>query len=395
MTPLERLIRKKEKLIVGLMSGTSVDAIDAVLVSVRGSGTDTRFRQIGFRSFAYPRGFRDYVLSVSQPGGGSVDAISALNILFARMFADAVLALTKKTGIPPGRIDLIGSHGQTIHHVPAEHKLFGKKIRSTLQIGDPSAIAKFTGIPTVGNFRVGDMALGGQGAPLVPYFDYLAFRSSTKNRAVLNIGGIANITLLKNQCREKDVLAFDTGPGNMVIDAIMARLFGLPYDRHGAVAARGKILPGLLRQLMGHRYFSRPLPKSTGREMFGDTFVKSILHLSRRERKEDIVATVTEFTAVSIADQFQRHLRPRLRGARLHELIVSGGGTKNVTLMKTLTRCFFPSAVLCSDERGVPSDAKEALCFALLANETLAGHPANIPSVTGAASGTVLGSISL
>lgn len=395
MTRLESIIRKKERLIIGLMSGTSVDSVDAVLVKVRGSGAGTSFRQMAFYSMPYPKGLKQFVLHHSASGKGSVDIVSSLNMLFAQFFADAVFALLKKAGIHRSSVDMIGSHGQTIHHLPQVRTMFGKKIRSTFQIGDPSAIAKLTGIVTVGNFRTGDVALGGQGAPLVPYFDYLAFRTAKDNRALLNIGGIANVTLLKWNGTANTIVAFDTGPGNMVIDALMMHLFGLPFDRNGSAASRGRILPEVLRQLMKHPYFRRPLPKSTGREVFGDTFVKNILHLARGARKEDIIATATEFTALTVYDQFNRFLRKRLKGDLLHELIISGGGSKNMAIVGALKKYFHPSELLSTDELGVPSSSKEALCFALLANETINGNPSNVPHVTGASARTVLGTIAL
>ncbi len=395
MTRLEQIGKKKEKIVVGLMSGTSVDSIDAVLVKVRGSGTSTQFKQLAFHTHRYPKGFKEFVLQNSLPGTGSVDTVSALNILCATFFADAVLALVKKSGLSSSKIDLIGSHGQTIHHVPQSRSLFGKNISSTLQIGDPSTIAKLTGIVTVGNFRTGDMALGGQGAPLVPYFDFLAFRSPKFNRAILNIGGIANITLLKKNCTVNDVFAFDTGPGNMVVDALMKHYYGKQFDRRGAAAAKGRILPLLLREMMQNPYFKQAPPKSTGRELFGAAFIKNILRYSAKSSAEDVIATATEFTALTIYDQFTRFLRKRLGGQPLHELIISGGGSKNEMIIGSLKKYFLPARVSISDEYGVPSDSKEALCFALLANETLCGNPSNLPSVTGALQRTILGTISL
>lgn len=395
MTQLEKIIRKKEKIVVGLMSGTSVDSVDAVLVKISGSGVSAKFKQLAFYSHRYPKGFKEFVVRTSLPGAGSVDTISTLNILSANFFADAVRMLAKKADIPLEKIDLIGTHGQTIHHLPQSRKLFGKKIRSTLQIGDPSTIAKLTGIVTIGNFRTGDMALGGQGAPLVPYFDFLAFRSSKHNRALLNIGGIANITLLKKNCSVNDIFAFDTGPGNMVVDALMKQYYNKPYDQNGSVAAAGKINPRLLKKMMQHSYFKQPPPKSTGREEFGDAFIKYILRLSRGERKQDVVATATEFTALTIYDQFNRFLRKRLRNDILHELIISGGGSKNEMIVNSLKKFFMPSHIAFSDEYGVASNSKEALCFALLANETLCGNPSNVPSVTGASKRTILGTISI
>jgi anhydro-N-acetylmuramic acid kinase len=396
MTQLEALIRKKKKLVVGLMSGTSVDSIDAVLVSITGSGISTRFTQIAFHTHRYPKGYQKFVLQNSLPGSGSVDSLSTLNILSAHFFADAVKAVAKKAKIPLTKIDLIGSHGQTVHHLPKEHRIFGKSIRSTLQIGDPATIAKLTGIITVGDFRTGDMALGGQGAPLVPYMDYVTFRSKKDNRVLLNIGGIANITLLQKDCSINDVAAFDTGPGNMIVDALMKELYEKPFDNNGETASRGKILTGLLGSLLHHPYFIQPLPKSTGREIFGEMFVKKILTGRQKNiRNEDIVATVTEFTALTIYQQFNRFLRKRLKGEMLDQLIVSGGGSKNRVMMDALRRYFSPTQIVTSDSLGVSSDAKEALCFALLANETIAGNSSNIPNVTGARSKTILGKICL
>lgn len=395
MNILQKLQRKKKKLVVGLMSGTSVDSIDAVLVEISGYGFSTSLKRRAFVSLPYPQGFREFVLRHSLPGSGSVDTISQLNILFAHFFADAVTTVAKKAGVPLSSIDLIGSHGQTVHHIPNERKFFGKSVRSTLQLGDPSTIAKRTGIVTVGNFRTADMALGGQGAPLVPYFDFLIFRSQTKHRALLNIGGIANMTLLKKNCTVDEVVAFDTGPGNMVIDAAMKTLFGKEFDRNGETARKGKIIPTVLRRLMNHSYFSRPLPKSTGRELFGNKFTDRLLRTCKGKKKEDIIATVTEFTALSIFDQYNRFLRRWLKEEPLHELIVSGGGTMNDTLMDSLKHYFHPTTIVSSAAFGVNSQEKEALCFAVLANETIHEQPANIPLVTGAQHTTVLGTICL
>lgn len=393
MTRLERIMKKKERIVIGVMSGTSVDSVDAVMVKVRGCGLTSTFSELVFHKHSYPKGYREYVLANSHPGTGTVDTLSTLNILSAQFFAGAVTALIKKSGIPSSKIDLIGSHGQTVHHLPSVQKLFGKSVRSTLQIADPSTIAKLTGIVTVGNFRVADMALGGQGAPLVPYFDLLRFRSKKYHRALLNIGGIANITLVKKNASANDVAAFDTGPGNMVIDALMKRWFNSPYDKNGAVAASGRILPSLLAELLRHSYFRRPLPKSTGREEFGDTFVKNILHLSRGVQRMNVIATITEMTALTIYDQFNRFVRKKLNGDTLHELIISGGGSKNRTLVNSLRRYFSPAKIMFSNELGVSSDSKEAVCFALLANDCVSGFPTNIPSVTGASARTVLGVI--
>ncbi len=392
MSRLAKLIRKKKRLVVGIMSGTSVDSLDAVLVEISGTGTSTRFRQRAFVSHAYPKGYREFVLKNSLPGSGTVDVLTSLNFLIAHYIADAVKAVARKGRVALADIDLIGSHGQTVQHIPVPREMYGRRIASTLQLGDPSVIAKLTGIVTVGNFRPADMALGGEGAPLIPYYDYVAFRSPVKNRLLLNIGGIANITSLPAGCAVKDVLAFDTGPGNMVIDALAMELFGLPCDRGGRIASRGKIHTDLISDLLRHPYLRRTPPKSTGRELFGRHFVDAVLAKARGVRKEDLIATLSEFTPLTVYQQYTRFLRRRL--PKIDELVVSGGGTKNAYLMEALRRYFQPAKILTSDSLGVSSDAKEALCFAILANETISGTASNIPSVTGASAPTILGTIS-
>ena len=389
---LLQVMKKKKRRIIGLMSGTSADSIDAALVTITGSGFKTRYTLDSFVSFKYPRGYREYVLANSQPGSSSVDELCRLNVLAAEFFADAARAVAKRARIPLSAVDVIGSHGQTVHHLPAAKKMFGKQVRSTLQLGDPSAIAKLTGVITVGNFRAGDIALDGQGAPLVPFFDAITFRSRTKNRLLVNIGGIANVTLLPKNCPLADVRAFDTGPGNMLIDTVMAELYGKQYDASGAVAARGDILVDIIQCALRLPYFKTPPPKSTGRELFGTALVTELLKSAHGARREDIIASITEITPLTIYQQFLLYLR---HICSVDEVIVSGGGSLNRTIMDRLTRYFAPAEVLTSDDVGLLSDAKEAVCFAILANETISGNPANLPGVTGALRATVLGSINL
>lgn len=374
------------------MSGTSADGIDAVLLEVQGDGLKTRFHQVAFVTIPFPNGLRAFLFQNSDPTHARLDDIARLNILLGELFADAAHKVARKAGRRTSEIDLIGSHGQTIVHLPEPHALFGREISATLQIGDPSLIAKRTGVVTVGDFRVADIAVGGGGAPLVPYVDYLLFRSVAKNRALLNIGGIANITVLPRQCTLKEVTAFDTGPGSMVIDAVMNHFFNKPFDRNGEIASRGKILPHLLRWMMRHPYLGKKPPKLTGREMFGEAFVEKLLRKSNRKHKEDVVATVSAFSALAVYDAYIRFIRPRLK---LDELLVSGGGVHNQFIMDILTRCFEHVKVLPVEKFGMSSDAKEAICFALLANETLAGNPSNVPGATGARAVTVLGKICL
>lgn len=392
MSLLSRLQRKTTRLVVGLMSGTSVDGIDAALVRVSGKGPSMRLRLVSYVAYPYPKGFREFVLNNSLPGQGSVDTISQLNILHAHFFADAVKRLARKNRLSLSRIDLIGSHGQTIHHIPQPRKMFGKNIRSTLQIGDPATIAKLTGIPTVGDFRTGDMAVGGGGAPLVPYLDFILFRSSTKNRLLLNLGGIANVSVLPKNSGPDEVMAFDTGPANMLIDALMMKYFRRAYDDRGRVAKSGRVIDDLLDWMMTHPFLSLRPPKSTGREVFGDTYVRQIMRRARRNKPRDIIATVTEFTASSVFDQYERFIRKRCQA---DELIVSGGGVHNRAMMESLVRHFHTIPVNLAEEYGISSDAKEAMLIALLASETINEQPANMPGVTGARRSVILGKICL
>jgi len=376
------------------MSGTSLDGIDAALVKISNNGSDTEIELINFITIPYPNELRDKLLENSLPGGGTVEDICRLNFLIADYYVDAVSNLCDRSEIQVSELDLIGSHGQTIQHLPEAEKFFGKNIQSTLQLGEPSVIATKTGIVTVGNFRSADMAIGGQGAPLVPYFDFLLFASKTINRILLNIGGIANVTVLPKNISSFDILAFDTGPGNMVINALMKKFYNREYDEDGEVASQGNISQELLEKLKQFYYFTKAVPKSTGREDFGKSFVDEILSVSEQLKlcSDDIITTATELTALTIADALRLTNLPL---NKVDELIVSGGGAFNKFLMKSLTKFFRYSDVLASDKFGIPVDAKEAICFAVLANETIHGNPTNLPSVTGAKRETVLGSISL
>jgi anhydro-N-acetylmuramic acid kinase len=376
----------------GLMSGTSADGIDVAIVRFSPAPRGLRLRLLGFRTAPYPKGFRSFLLKNSDSRTADLAEISTLNVLVAEFFSDALLGLAASLDIDPGDISFAGSHGQTICHLPGPTPAFGRRVRSTLQVGSPSLIAKRTGIVTVGDFRAGDVALGGSGAPLVPICDYLFYRDGGRNRAALNIGGIANITVIPRACPPGRVSAFDTGPGNMLIDRVVSALYGKACDQGGAIALRGRIIPALLSRLAAHPYIRTAPPKSTGREMFGDALAGDILRRSKGERKEDVVATVTEFTAMSVYANCLLHV-PRKDFPE--DLIVSGGGAHNAYLVEALMRYFHPARVSTADDWGIPSDAKEAVCFALLAWRTLKGLPGNIPSVTGALRPTPLGVICL
>jgi len=372
------------------MSGTSLDGIDAVLLRVRGTGTRTRFQQLAFVERPFPHGLRQALLRNSVPETSRVDEIARLNFVLATQYAAAVNAVARKAGVKLTDVDLIGSHGQTIHHLPKPVRWFGSPVAATFQIGDPSVLATLTGITTVGDFRVADIAVGGQGAPLVPYFDWLVFRSSTLNRLVLNIGGIANITVLPRGCTADRISAFDTGPGNMVVDSLMHEFYGKPYDQQGRVASSGAVSLQLFSRLIQHPYLKHRPPKSTGREDFGAEFVNEILSHTRGFDREDVIATASQFTAFAVYDAYVRFVSRRMR---VDELVVSGGGARNRFFRDELQRYFAPARVRSAEDFGVDPDAKEAVCFAVLANETLAGNPANLPRVTGARRKVILGKI--
>ncbi len=392
MFPVLNLYHKKEKLVIGLMSGTSLDGIDAALVKIFNSGKDTKIEMVNFFTMPYPDELVDKLLNISQSCQTTIEEICRLNIVVAEYYLDAIKQLCRRSKVDLARVDLIGSHGQTIQHLPNVESYIGKKIRSTLQIGDPSLLASRTGIVTVANFRNADLALGGQGAPLVPYFDYLIFSSSRLNRILLNIGGIANVTILPKNCRLENVIAFDTGPGNMVIDRLMQILYNQPFDNHGSVAQQGKVSLPLLEKLLAFSYFKKAPPKSTGREEFGDEFVAKVIELGSQIKLPDydLIATATELTARSIFDGISKGAS---EFALPDQIIVSGGGMFNRSLMTALRKLFDKTEILTSDELGISGEAKEALCFAVLANETISGNPANLPSVTGASRPAILGAI--
>jgi anhydro-N-acetylmuramic acid kinase len=379
---------RKGRIVVGLMSGTSVDGIDAVVLRVQGNGIRTRFEQLGYHERPFPAAVRAMILRNSLTETARIDEITRLNMLLAHLYADAVRVVARKARIPMDRVDLIGCHGQTVHHLPRPVRIAGKRIRATLQLGDPSALATLTGITTVGNFRIADMAVDGQGAPLVPYFDWLMFRSDRVSRILLNIGGIANITVLPAGCSAEDITAFDTGPGNMLVDGLMKRLYDRPFDRGGRTASAGKPVPALLRWLLAHPYLRTRPPKSTGRELFDEAFLTKVLEKSAGSLHEDVIHTVALFTPLAIHDAYRRFVQRR---ARVDELIVSGGGAKNAFFLEALREVFGRVRVLTADDAGMSGDAKEAICFAILANETMAGNPANLPRVTGARRPVVLG----
>jgi len=375
--------------VIGLMSGTSADGIDAALVEVEGNPQKLSWEVLAFVEIPYPKAVRQSILELCDARTGSVDAICSMNVALGEWFADAALAVCDAANVSPEEVDAIGSHGQTIHHLPHATLAGGKSVRSTLQIGDPAVIAERTGMATVSDFRTRDMAVGGQGAPLVPLVDFMLFRSQDVGRVLLNIGGIANLTVLPKGGQIEDVFAFDTGPGNMVIDGVVHAVTqgAMTFDLDGKLARQGVPVEGILKKYMEHPFFKQAPPKSTGREMFGRSLVEEWVRLS--DSAEDLVATATAWTAQSIADALARFVAPV---CTVDELVVSGGGAKNPVLMASLSDAL-GLRVMTSDDLGLQSEAKEAVAFALLAHETLNGRPGNVPRVTGASRPVVLGSI--
>ncbi len=373
---------------VGLMSGTSCDGIDAALVDVTESG----IKMLAFECYPYTRAMREALLKLCSPETCRIDDLCHLNFALGELLAEAVSKLAKRAKVDLESIDVVGSHGHTVWHIPQGRRFGRRNIRSTLQIGEPCVIAERTGILTVADFRPRDIAAGGQGAPLVPYVDYRLFSDKHVARAMLNIGGIANVTYLRPAGRPEDIVAFDTGPGNMVIDRLAEIVSDgeLECDLDGALAGAGTVDLKLLATYMRHDYFKRKPPKSTGREAFGRDFAGRFLRGARARKLDDacILATATALTAWSIADAFRRYL-PGL----LDEVIVSGGGALNPTLMGMLSEQLAPARVLSSAEIGLDPSAKEALAFAVLAVEAAHNRPNNAPAATGARSAVVLGKV--
>ncbi len=380
--------------IIGLMSGTSHDGVDAALVEIRKRQvipdkhpvrhTDffSGYQLIKHLYIPYRKSLRN---EIRRAFDGNTELICSLNFKLGEIFAGTVLKLLAETGFSSADINAVASHGQTIYHIPPS----GRRPGSTLQIGEASVIAEQTGILTISDFRTADMAAGGQGAPLVPMSDYLLFRESGKIRAILNIGGIANVTIVRD--RIEDTVAFDTGPGNSLIDEAMLLISKgkKSFDRNGAFARSGEIIPGLLNELLSHPYFRKNTPKSTGRETFGTTMLKTIFDKYRQFKPNDMVSTLTHLTAETIYNAIVK-LKP-------DEIILTGGGVKNCLLADLLNDKFKNNCITIRSisDYGIPPQAKEAVSFAILGYLTLNRMAGNIPSVTGAIHGVILGKMTL
>lgn len=381
--------------VIGMMSGTSADGIDAALVRLEGAAPELKMLFQGHHRTEFRGPVREAILRLAEGEPTTAGEISQLNFALGGEFARAATEACEAWRLPLAKIDLIGSHGQTIYHQGVPTRFLGvASVNSTLQIGEPSVIATQTGVPVVGDFRPVDMGVGGQGAPLVPFVDYLLYRSRHVGRVALNMGGIANVTVIPARATHADVLAFDTGPGNMIIDALVESITEgrEHYDKDARIALAGSILPGLLDRFMRDFYFQKKPPKSAGREQFGKSAAERMLAWGKEHgaKSADLVRTATEFTAASIAKAFEHFISPR---AHVREMIIAGGGTHNPLIMSRLAAALPGIEFISSRSFGVPEDAKEAFAFAVLAYEAWHGRPNNLPGATGAARAAVMGKI--
>lgn len=388
---------KEVRRVVGMMSGTSVDGVDAALVEISGTDSEPKVKLLAFENKPYPPQVREKIFSLFTPANATVDKVGYMNFLLGEIYAKSALSVIEKAGMKPEEIDVIGSHGQTIWHAPIPESPDGIPVAYTVQIGEGSVIAERTGILTVSDFRVADMAAGGQGAPLVPFSEYLLYRREKETILLQNIGGIGNMTVMPAGAKPRDVFAFDTGPGNMIIDAVISAVTGgeKTYDAGGETAAKGRVCNALLDILKEEPYYRQPLPKTTGREHFGVQYTEKILSWWKENPipVEDLLATVTDLTAYSIADAYERYVLPKYRAS---EIIVGGGGSYNATLLRFMKERFAPHgvAVRTQEDLGLSSDAKEAVAFALMADCCMRGKANTLPSVTGAEHPAVMGKIS-
>ena len=373
-------------IVAGVMSGTSADGINVALAELTGSRP--KLKLLGHLEFPFPAAVRRAILAAMNAEQARVADLARLNFLLGHLYTGAVAAAARKFKV---KVELIGCHGQTLYHQGEPQPFLGRKLAVTWQTGEAAVMAERLGAPVVSDFRPADLAAGGKGAPLVPFLDYLLYRDRRLGRIVQNIGGIANLTAIPPAAPPGQLVAFDTGPGNMVIDAVTERLFGRPFDRDGRIAARGHVLKRALDEILRRSFFRRPPPKTAGREEFGREFVGEFIRLCGRARKEDVVATATGLTARSIAGSIGRFLQ-----GSYAELIVSGGGAENPTLLRMLQLEVgaLGLRIRRSDEFGLPAAAKEAVAFAVLAYQTWHRRPGNIPSATGASRPAILGKIS-
>ncbi len=390
---LIKLMQKDEKLVIGLMSGTSLDGTDAAIVRICGNGMDTKAELIDYFCVPFSETVKRRIFELFD-GEITSKELCHMNFFLGEIFAAAAIEVVKHAKMNMEDIDLICSHGQTIYHIPEPILDSGYSVRSTLQIGEGAVIARRTGVITVSDFRVMDMAAGGQGAPLVPYADFLLYRQNDATVGLQNVGGIGNITVLPTGCSSEDVIAFDTGPGNMIIDEFV-RLYSngsLEYDKGGAIAGRGKVNCDMLREFMSHEYIYRGYPKTTGRELFGRDYARAtyMKWSNKGVSAFDMIATATMFTASSI-----EYACSKTVNMHIDELILGGGGAWNRTLLSDLAALMPNTKVITQSDIGCNIDAKEAIAFAILGNETIEGNTNDLRAVTGASFSQIMGKISL
>lgn len=378
--------------VAGIMSGTSADGIDIALVRIAPRAERLGLRLLAHRAFPFTRPLRQAILAAMDAPRISTAELARLNWRLGLAYAEAMRAAIRDTGIRPA---LIGCHGQTLYHQGTPRLYAGRRFACTWQLGEPALIAAETGVPVVSNFRPADMAAGGQGAPLVPLLDFILFAHPQRARVLQNLGGIGNLTVIPAGADQEHGIAFDTGPANMIVDALMQRLFGRRFDRNGEIAARGKILEPVLRSSLRERFFREPPPKSAGREQFGVPYAERFLAACRRysRRSEDAIATATALTAESIHQAVRQWVLPHTGRAPI-DCIVSGGGARNRTLMTMLRARLTPlGCTVSTSDAVIPVEAKEAAAFALLAYETWRHRPGNVPSATGAKRPAILGQV--
>ncbi len=389
---LSAILEKKERLVIGLMSGTSADGIDAALVRLTGQGLSTRIQLLAFDVLCLSPAVRERLLAAMGPAGRGNRDLCLLSSYLGELFAHACGHIAQKAGVPLAEVDLVGLHGQTLYHHPAPEAFPGFTVTGTLQVGSAAVVAERTGLTVVSDFRSRDMAVGGQGAPLAPYLDFLLYHHRARGRIVLNIGGIANATSMLADSSLEAVRAFDTGPGNCLMDAAVTHYTGgkQTCDTDGRIALSGKIHRGLLEALLRHPYFPLPPPKSADRTTFGADYLRAALAVAPGISPQDVVATLTALTAQSIGTAVLEHC---LQRGRYEEMILSGGGAKNPVLVQGIRQALPKLFITDADEYDIPGKAKEAVLMAFLAHETILGRAGNVPAATGAKRPVVLGSV--
>ncbi len=376
-----------KKKIISIMSGTSLDGIDILLGEIEGAGLKTKVEVIFSKTYMFEKRLKERIQIAISNETSTSKLLCSLNFEIAKAFSECILNFCEIYKINHKEIDYIVSHGQTIYHIPFPEKDY---MASTLQLGDGSVLANLTGIPVISNFRTADMALGGQGAPLVTYPHYILFSDNKKTKAIQNIGGISNVTVLPKAGKINDVIAFDNGPGNMMMNRAMKKLFNKEYDKDGLISETGALIIPMFEEILDNEYFCKKPPKTTGRELFGDQYTDKLLEKYSDFKDTDIITTLTHVTAFSIVKSYHDFVSKKYQ---IDEVILTGGGSKNNALVKLIKFYLKGIKVLLADDLGYSSDYLEALCFLIIGNETLNNNPSNVPNATGAKDFAILGQI--